>query len=361
MMTVNLKNLKPEIQKYDSSETCYFIADVGANHDGDLTRAKELIELAAEAGADAVKFQHFNAATIVSDYGFSNLKDVKTHQSNWEKSVFEVYENASVSLDWTQDLVRTAKEVGIHFFTTPYELDLVDKMDPFMEVYKIGSGDITWIEMIEKVASKGKPYLLATGAADLVDVCRAVEAGMAYNENLTLMQCNTNYTGNLENFKYTNLNVLKTYRSMYPTIRLGLSDHTPGHAAVLGAIALGATAIEKHFTDDNTRAGPDHGFALNPKTWREMVDRSRELELALGNGVKKIEINERDTVVVQRRSLCMRCDVEKGYILKPADLVPLRPCPIGAYSPFEKDELIGKELRNDMKKGQIILTNNVRW
>ena len=152
----------------------YFIADIAANHDGDLERAKDLIYMAAEAGADAAKFQHFQAETIVSDYGFKSLKESNTHQSKWKDTVFNVYKDASVNLDWTSTLKETCHDAGIPFFTTPYSLDVVDYMDTHVPAYKIGSGDITWIEMIARVASKQKPYFLATGASTADEVHRAV-------------------------------------------------------------------------------------------------------------------------------------------------------------------------------------------
>jgi sialic acid synthase SpsE len=242
----------------------YFIADIAANHDGDLERAKDLIYLAADAGADAAKFQHFKAETIVSDFGFKTMRGHQSHQSKWKKSVFEVYKEAGVNLDWTAKLKETCDIAGIPFFTTPYALDIVDVINEFVPAYKIGSGDITWLEMIEKVASNQKPYILATGASSADDVHRAVKFALSINPMLALMQCNTNYTASLENFKYIQLNVLKTYRIMYPEIVLGLSDHTPGHATVLGAVALGARMVEKHFTDDKSRTGPDHEFSMDP-------------------------------------------------------------------------------------------------
>jgi N-acetylneuraminate synthase len=270
----------------------YFIADIAANHDGDLERAKDLIYKAKEAGADAAKFQHFRAETIVSDVGFQKLGTQQSHQAGWNKSVVEVYRDASVSTDWTEALKDTCDRAGITFFTSPYDFDLVDHIDPYVPAYKIGSGDITWIEMIQLVASKQKPYILATGASSTDDVVRAVHAALSINPKLVLMQCNTNYTGSIENMRYVHLNVLKTYRSMFPEMILGLSDHTPGHATVLGAVALGARMIEKHFTDDIDRNGPDHKFSMDPKSWRDMVDRTRELEAALGAGLKKVEANE---------------------------------------------------------------------
>ena len=129
----------------------------------------------------------------------------------------------------------------------------------------------------------------------------AVDMIMSNNSNIALMQCNTNYTGNIDNFNYINLNVLKQFKKIYPKLILGLSDHTPYHSTVLGAISLGARIIEKHFTDDNSRVGPDHSFSMNPVAWKEMIERSRELENALGDGFKKIEDNEKETTIIQRR------------------------------------------------------------
>ena len=204
-----------------NSHPTFFIADIAANHDGDLNRAKDLIYKAAESGADAAKFQHFQAKTIVSDKGFKNLGANASHQARWKDSVFDVYQAASVDLNWTEELKKTCDDAGIPFFTTPYSLELADYINEFVPAYKIGSGDITWLEMIERVASKNKPYFIATGASTADEVQRAISTGLALNPQVALMQCNTNYTASLENFKYIQLNVLKTYRAMYPEIILG--------------------------------------------------------------------------------------------------------------------------------------------
>jgi sialic acid synthase SpsE len=331
----------------------YFIADIGANHDGDLIRAKELIHMCAEAGANAAKFQHFDAATIVSDYGFKRMdRAAMSHQATWKKSVFEVYHDASIQVDWTAELKETCDQARITFMTTPYSRELVDLVDPFVSAYKIGSGDITWTQHIEYIASKGKPVILANGASNLDETVRAVEAVLHHTGDVALLQCNTNYTASDENFDYIHLNVLKTYERMYPQAILGLSDHTPGHATVLGAVALGGRVIEKHFTDDNNRIGPDHKFAMNPKTWQDMVHRTRELERALGDGIKRVEPNEKDTVVVQRRCLRASADLPVGYVLSAADMEALRPCPADAIAPFEADKLVGRKLIKPMPRGE---------
>jgi sialic acid synthase SpsE len=334
----------------------YFIADIAANHDGDLGRAKELIHMAAEAGADAAKFQHFKAASIVSDRGFRTLGGQQSHQAKWSKSVFEVYQDASVSLDWTPALKETCDKAGVAFFTSPYAFDLVDAVDGYVPAYKIGSGDITWPGIIEYIARKGKPYILASGASTLDDVVAAVEAATALNPQFALLQCNTNYTASLENFRYIQLNVLRSYAAMFPGMVLGLSDHTPGHATVLGAVALGARIVEKHFTDDVTRTGPDHAFSMDPRTWRDMVDRTRELENALGTGIKRVEPNEAETVVLQRRSLRARTALAAGTVIDAAMLEPLRPCPADAIPPIHMNAVTGRRLRNAIGAG-----DHLKW
>lgn len=337
----------------------YFIADIAANHDGDIERAKDLIYMAAEAGADAAKFQHFTAKTIVSDEGFKALGGQKSHQAKWKKSVTEVYADASVPLMWTTTLKETCDKAGICFFTSPYDKALVDHIDPHVPAFKIGSGDITWLEIIEHIASKQKPTIIASGASNMDDVHRAVSAALAINPKLALMQCNTNYTADLENLKYIQLNVLKCYRAMYPDMVLGLSDHTLGHTTVLGAVALGARMIEKHFTDDTSRAGPDHGFSMSPKAWNDMVVATRELENALGNGIKKIEENEKQTVVLQRRAIRLLQDLPAGTVLTRDHVTVLRPCPADAISPMDLAVVLGKKLMRDIASGDYLRWNDL--
>ena len=328
----------------------YFIADIAANHDGNLERAVELIHLAAAAGADAAKFQHFRAEHIVSKRGFEQGPQL-SHQSKWKTSVFQVYKNASVPWEWTERLKSACDEAGIHFFSSPYDLGAVDMLDPYVPAFKIGSGDITWPEILQHIAGKQKPVLLATGASELGDVERAVKAILAINPQLLLMQCNTNYTGSTENLSFVNLRVLKAFASMYPNLVLGLSDHTPGHVTVLGAVTLGARAVEKHFTDDRAREGPDHLFSMDPSSWREMVDRTRDLEQSLGTGIKTVEPNERETVVIQRRCLRAARDLPKGTVIAEGDLEALRPAPLDAIMPYDLRKVVGRSLNRNVAQG----------
>ncbi len=332
----------------------YFIADIGANHDGSLERAKMLIRLAKEAGADAVKFQHFRAPKIVSDYGFRSLGRQLSHQAEWRKPVYQTYEEASLSWDWTPILKEEADKVGIDFFSSPYDFGSVDHIEPYVEVYKAGSGLMSWPELLVYMARKGKPIIMATGAADISDVARAMRAVMEVNDQIVLMQCNTNYTGSEANFDHIHLNVLKTYRTMWPQAVLGLSDHTRGLATVLGAVALGARVIERHFTDDNHREGPDHKFATNPDEWAQMVEETRKLERALGSADKFVAGNEQETYIVQRRCLRAARDIRAGEILTRDMIDVLRPNTPGAIQPWEMDRVLGTKALRDIPKGEAL-------
>lgn len=349
-----MKEIKIGNRCVGGDHPCYFIADISANHDGDLDRAKMLIRLAAGAGADAAKFQNFQAPKIVSDFGFKAMDTQVSHQATWSKSVFEVYAEASIPFEWTPELRSVCDEVGIHYFSSPYDFDAVEMLEPYVPAYKIGSGDITWLEIIEYIASKGKPVILATGASNLGDVQRAVDAALKINRDLVLMQCNTNYTASLENFDHIHLNVLRTYATLYPDVVLGLSDHTSGHATVLGAVALGAKAVEKHFTDDTSRVGPDHPFSMDPETWKDMVDRTRELERALGSANKNVAENERHTAVVQQRCLRTGRDIKVGDVFTREMIDVLRPAPVDSIRPYEIENVIGLRSLIDIPQGEAL-------
>ena len=347
-----LQAIKINGRRISKDAPVYFIAEIGSNFDRNLNRAKDLIILAKEAGADAVKFQHYNAATLVSDVGFRKMGKSQSHQAKWKKSVFDTYQDASLNPNWTGTLKKACDKAGVAFFTSPYSFELVDYVDPFVPAFKIGSGDITWLEIIEKIASKRKPVLLATGASTMEDVNRAVRLILQKNQELVLMQCNTNYEVERTNFPFLQLNVIKKFAQSYPGILLGLSDHTKGYVSVLGAVALGARVIEKHFTDSNNRKGPDHPFAMDPKSWREMVDHTRDLEASLGDGQKKIEENELASVIVQRRCVRVSRNLKKGDRLTRRDLDPLRPCPPMAIAPYDMQKLIGKRLKRSFRAGE---------
>lgn len=334
----------------------YFIADIAANHDGDLERAKLLIRLAKQAGADAAKFQNFDAPKIVSDYGFSHMNAQVSHQAAWKKSVVEVYRAASIPFEWTDTLMEECNEVGIDYFSSPYDFEAIDFLDRYVQVYKAGSGEIDWIEALERMAAKGKPFFVATGASDIGEVQRAVHAILKINRQLVLMQCNTNYTASPDNYDHLHLNVLKTYAVMFPDVILGLSDHTHAVAPVVGAVALGARVIERHFTDSNNREGPDHKFAMDPEKWARMVEETRLLERAMGSPDKFIAANEVQTAVVQRRCLRAARDIKAGEVFERAMIDVLRPATPGAIKPHEIPIVIGTRALTDLPAGR-----ELRW
>ena len=334
----------------------YFIADIAANHDGDLERAKLLIRLAKEAGADAAKFQNFRAPKIVSDYGFKAMGGQVSHQAEGTKSVYEVYDGASIPFEWTPILKEECDKVGIHYFSSPYDDDAIDMLDPYVPAYKAGSGLISWPEAIVRMAQKGKPVLLSTGACKMGEVINAMEKVMAVTDQIVLFQCNTNYTASPDNYDHLHLNVLKTYAAMYPDVVLGLSDHTHSPAPVVGAVAMGARVIERHFTDSNDREGPDHKFALNPATWADMVDQVRILERAFGSPMKRVADNEKDTYVVQRRCLRAAREIKAGEVFTREMIEILRPATPGALMSWDLDQMIGMKARVDLPFGK-----DLRW
>jgi len=347
-------------RKIGMGHPTYFIADIAANHDGNLDRAIDLIRLAKEAGADAAKFQNFRAPKIVSDYGFKSLGGQLSHQAKWKKSVFEVYEDASVPFEWTPILKEACEEFDLHFFSSPYDFDAIEMLDAYVPAYKAGSGLMSWPEAIVRMAKLGKPMLIATGASDMEDVRRVMTQVQPINDQIVLLQCNTNYTADEGNYDHLHLNVLKSYAEEFPNVVLGLSDHTQSTAPVVAAVALGARVIERHFTDSNDREGPDHKFALNPQNWAQMVAEVRIVERNLGRHIKKVADNEQDTYVVQRRCLRAARDIKDGEIFTEEMLEILRPASPGALMAWDMPEIIGKAAKSDIPFGKDIQASDIK-
>ena len=247
------------------------------------------------------------------------------------------------------------KEIGIDFSTSPYDFEAVDLCEQLdLPFIKIGSGDITWLEMLEYIAKKNKPMFLATGDATLSEIDEAIRTIEATGNNkLVLMQCITNYPSKIES---ANIKVLKTYQTAF-NILTGYSDHSPGPVVALGSVALGACVIEKHFTLNKKDAGPDHPHSMDINEFKIMVGYIRELEAALGSTRKIVVEEESETVIVQRRSLYANKDIPKGKIIEKEDIIELRPA-LGIL-PKYKNYIIGKPSKVNIDKGKPIYWENV--
>ncbi len=332
----------------------FFIADIGANFDNNLEKAKKLALAAKEAGADVVKFQSFLADEIVSGPSFAKMK-LKGIHGSWNKPIDKVFKEAEFPREWHKELFDYCREIGVTFSSSPYDFSAVDLLEGLgSDFFKIGSGDITWHEMLEYIAKKSKPIILSTGDSTLEEVKEAVNVIKATGNNqLVLLQCITNYPSKIES---ANINVLKTYQEIFD-VMVGYSDHSPGDIVVLGSVALGAKVIEKHFTLSKKDSGPDHPHSMDPEEFKKMVDEVRLLEKALGNGVKQVVEEESETVIVQRRSLHAKGDIKKGDIISDSDIIELRPA-VGILPKYKKS-ILGKKARIDIAKHEAIYQDNI--
>lgn len=342
-----MKKIKLGERWVGNGEPVYIIAEIGSNFDRSKERAKMLIELAKDCGADAVKFQCFTADKIISKEGFNELKI--GFQSKWRKSVYKAYKSAEFPREWHNELFHYATKKGIHFFSSPYDkkaADALDKLD--IPVFKIGSGDITWHEMLRYIAKKGKPIILSTGASTIAEIDEALKVIRSEgNVDIVLLQCVTNYPSH---FEYANIRAMKAMGEIFDVL-VGYSDHTPGTIVPLGAVALGACVIEKHFTDDKTRLGPDHPFAMDGREFKGMVDGIRTIERALGSPVKDLYEEEKQTATLQHRCLRATKDIRRGTQITEDMIDILRPAPEDSLNPKYKQIIIGREVKVDLKKG----------
>lgn len=337
------KEIKIGNRMIGAEHPTYFIAEIGGNFDGSIDKAKRLIDAAKEAGADCAKFQTFTAETIVSEGGFSKMTLHGVHGS-WGRTVSEVFKDVEFPMEWHQEIADYCKNIGIDFSTSPYFKEAVDLCaDLKLPFIKIGSGEITWMEMIDYVASKGIPVMLATGDATMSEIDEAVRTiEKSGNKDLVLMQCITNYPSKIDS---ANVNVLKTYQNAFGCLT-GYSDHSPGHVVALASVILGGRVIEKHFTLDKTDKGPDHPHSMEPKEFKFMVESIREAERAMGSTRKEVVAEEGETVFVQRRCLYAKKDLKKGQVITSDDLDVLRPA-LG-IPPKYREMLIGKTVNKDI-------------
>ncbi len=329
---------------------CYVIAEAGANHNRDLPTALRLIEVAAEAGADAVKFQTYTAEGLYSrrtpDMRYLKEKGLLANQ----ESVWELIKRVEIPWEWHHDLARHARSCSIQFFSTPFEEAAVDLLeDVGVPAYKVASYEVNHFPLIERVSRTGKPVLLSTGMASLGDIERALDtAAAAGARDLMVMHCAVNYP---PRFADLNLRAITTMRAAFQ-VPVGWSDHTPGHTADVVAVTLGACAVEKHFTLSRDQDGPDHPFALEPDELAAMVVAIRETEDALGSSVKRVTDAEADLFRLGRRSIVAARDVPAGGELTRDDLAIKRPgfgIPVDAL-----DQVIGRHVAHDVAGDQVL-------
>ena len=337
------KNIKIGDRMIGPEYPTYFIAEIGGNFDGSLEKAKLLIDAAKEAGADCAKFQTFVTSKIVSDGGFSKMTLQGVHGS-WGRSVSDVFKDVEFPISWHQEIANYCKQVGIDFSTSPYFKEAVDLcVDMKVPFIKIGSGEITWLEMLDYTARKGIPVMLATGDATMAEIDDAIRTiERTGNRDLVLMQCITNYPSKIDS---ANVNVLKTYQSAFDCLT-GYSDHSPGHVVALASVVLGGRVIEKHFTLHKKDKGPDHPHSMEPHEFKYMVESIREVERAMGSTRKEVVAEESETVFVQRRCLYAKKALKKGHIISEEDIDVLRPA-LG-IPPKYKKTIIGKTVNKDI-------------
>jgi sialic acid synthase SpsE len=346
-----LKEMQIGSRKVGNGHPAYIIAEIGANFDKSLTKAKELCNAAKESGADCAKFQSFISEKIVSSEGFKRMQLRGVH-GTWGRPVNEVFKDAEFPREWHQEIFEYCNKIGIDFSTSPYDFEAVDLcVNLNVPFIKIGSGEITWLEMIEKIASTQKPIILATGDATLSEIDEAINTiESTGNKQIILLQCITNYPSMIES---ANINVLKTYQSAFD-ILTGYSDHSAGDVVILGSIALGGCVVEKHFTLNKHDIGPDHPHSMDVNDFTSMIKNIRMLELAMGSTRKFVVEEEKETVIVQRRGLYAKKQLDKGSVITADDIVELRPA-LGILPKFKKN-IVGKVV-----KDTILANSPIYW
>ncbi|EAH6867314.1 N-acetylneuraminate synthase [Campylobacter upsaliensis] len=324
------------------------IAEAGVNHNGDINLAKKLIEQAAKAGADVVKFQTFKANSCVSVSAKKAKYQLETTAK--EESQLEMIQKLELSYESHFELMKHCKKHGIAFLSTPFDLESVEFLRGLdLPYFKIPSGEITNLPYLKAVAKCKKKVLLSTGMANLGEIEVALTILRKNGtRNITLLHCNTEYPTPFED---VNLNALKTLKEAFK-LEVGYSDHTEGIVASLGAVALGAVVIEKHFTLDKTMEGPDHRASLEFEELRALCKGIRELEKALGSGIKKASKSEAKNKIIARKSLVAKREIQKGEKFSEENLTTKRPG--SGISAMRYEEYLGKRALKTYKKDELI-------
>jgi N-acetylneuraminate synthase/N,N'-diacetyllegionaminate synthase len=331
-----------------SGRVAFIIAEAGVNHNGDVKLAKQLIDVAVAAGADAVKFQTFKAEQVVSSLAPKAQYQLDT--TDVDESPLEMLQRLELSCEASRHLRDYCQERDIIFLSTPFDRGSADFLEQLgVPAFKIGSGEITNWPLLEHVASKGKTIVLSTGMSYLSEVGEAVRVIQdTGNDQLVLLHCVSNYPAAPA---CANLRAIGTMAVAFQ-VPVGFSDHTPGIEVSLAAVAMGACMVEKHFTLDKNLPGPDHRASLDPHELKALVRGIRIVESASGDGVKRPAQSERDNRELVRRSLAAGCDIPAGTILTSELLESLRPA--SGISPTLRQQVVGRKTRRSLAVGQLI-------
>lgn len=326
------------------------IAEAGVNHNGDINIAKKLIDVAAEAGADIVKFQTFKSENCVS----KNAKkaDYQLQTTDSQESQLDMIRKLELDTKTHHILIDYCKQKNIEFLSTPFDIESVGLLHNLgLRIFKIPSGEITNLPYLREIGKLNQQVILSTGMANLGEIESAIEVLVdsgTKRENITLLQCNTEYP---TPFADVNLKAMKSLKKAF-RLPVGYSDHTPGIAIPLAAVGMGAKVIEKHFTLDKNMEGPDHKASLEPHDLKAMVQGIREIELALGDGIKRTSQSEAKNKPIARKSIVANCAIKKGEILSESNLYTKRPAE--GISPMEWDKVIGTKAIRDFEPDEMI-------
>ena len=344
-----MSEIRLKILKIMSNST-FIIAEAGVNHNGSMVLAKKLIDVAVEAGADAVKFQTFKAENLVS----VNAEKASYQEKATDKkeSQFEMIKKLELDFDSHQILIEYCKEKSILFLSTPFDLDSIDMLDNLgLEIFKIPSGEITNLPYLRRIGKLNKNVILSTGMANISEIKDTLEiliAAGTKKKNITVLHANTQYPTPIID---VNLNAMQTIGRTFD-IDYGYSDHTLGIEVPIAAVAMGAKIIEKHFTLDRTMEGPDHRASLEPIELKEMVSAIRNIEKALGDGIKRCSNSEKPNMIVARKSIVANKSIKAGDIFHENNITIKRPG--GGISPMRWDDILGIESNKDYEIDDLI-------
>lgn len=326
---------------------CFIIAEAGVNHNGDVTMAKQLVDVAAEVGADAIKFQTFKAERLVTpDAPKANYQRETTSA---HESQFEMLRRLELSEEEHADLIAYCQERNILFMSTPFDELSADLLDDLgVPIYKVPSGEINNTFYLKHIASKGKPVIISTGMSYLGEVEKAISAVEDVgNSQFVLLHCVSNYPADAED---VNLRAMVSMATAFNAL-VGYSDHTTGSEIAIASVALGACVLEKHFTLDRSLPGPDHRASIEPEQLAALIKDIRSVEAALGDGRKRPAASETNTLSVARKSLVAAMDLRAGTVLAENMVAARRPGT--GLPPTLCHILIGRSLRVDVKAGTV--------